>query len=148
MKFSEIGQEDWNEWKPYLDTCIIPLTGLTGKESPLESVSALEKLRDFLDQIETPFKGRIVTYPAFHYISSTYYEALNEVCREAKVGGFKFVMIMSEKNIDKDAIPACDLSFSITALESAVCTEHEDLNEKTRKMTQEMHRQIYQMWGL
>ena len=51
----------------YLDTCLLPVTGLTGKESPVEAGDRLEQLRDLLDLLEIPYHGRTVTYPAWHY---------------------------------------------------------------------------------
>ena len=67
MKFSDIEEQNWEQLAPYLDTCLLPLTGLDGTEKPWQATNALEKLRDFLDLIEIPFRGRIVTYPAAHY---------------------------------------------------------------------------------
>lgn len=69
MKFSDIEREKWDELSPYLDTCLLPVTGLTGKETPYEATEKLEELRDVLDLVEVPFKGRVVTYPACHYVA-------------------------------------------------------------------------------
>ncbi|MFE5317196.1 DUF2487 family protein [Paenibacillus sp. NPDC056579] len=68
MKFSDVESSTWNELKPYVDTCLLPVTGLTGDEEPWEATRALEALRDALDCFEIPYKGRVLTYPAFHYI--------------------------------------------------------------------------------
>ena len=95
MKFSEISRASWPELQPYLDTCIIPFTGLSGLESPVEVTDSLEKLRDFLDIVETRYQGRIVTYPAFHYGKQEYYMFLNEICHNVKKSGFKYVIIMT-----------------------------------------------------
>lgn len=96
MKFSEFDQENWEELKPYFDTCLLPLTGLSGKEPPGEATHELEKLRDVLDKVEIPFKGRIVTYPAFHYISpQRSNEAVNAVCRELKQSAFRYVIVIT-----------------------------------------------------
>ncbi|MGO4375464.1 DUF2487 family protein, partial [Paenibacillus sp. MCAF20] len=67
MKFSEIEKEQWEELRPYLDTCLLPVTGMDGSEQPYEATEWLERLRDIMDLIEIPFKGRVVTYPACHY---------------------------------------------------------------------------------
>src|SRR5690606_27663697 len=50
---------------------------------------------DLLDLIEIPFKGRIVTYPALHYISTGGDElgcSLDEIGRRLKEGGFRYVV--------------------------------------------------------
>ncbi|WJH37540.1 YpiF family protein [Paenibacillus sp. CC-CFT747] len=69
VKFSEIREEQWKDLQPYLDTCLLPITGLTGTESPWMTTEALEMLRDIMDLVENPYKGRLVTYPALHYFS-------------------------------------------------------------------------------
>ena len=71
MKFSDIDKEQWPELKPYLDTVLLPVTGLSGDEQPWEATRGLEKLRDLIDAVEIPFHGRVVIYPAYHYISKT-----------------------------------------------------------------------------
>ncbi len=95
MKFSDISLSDWDELQPYLDTCLLPVTGLNGTETPPEATMALEKLRDLLDLIEIPFKGRVVTYPACHYAQDE--ERLNEALRQwihsLRQTGFKYVVL-------------------------------------------------------
>lgn len=97
MKFSEIGEAKWNEWRPYLDTCLLPVTGLTGKEEPWQATQALERLRDGLDELERRYTGRIVTYPALHYTAGGGLGAqLDEVCRNLKASaGFSFVVVLA-----------------------------------------------------
>ncbi|GFN30668.1 DUF2487 family protein [Paenibacillus xylaniclasticus] len=97
MKFSEIESNQWDELKPYLDTCLLPVTGLTGLEQPDEATQALEQLRDVMDAIEIPFKGRVVTYPACHYIGESGDELVESVCQSLKQAGFRFVIIVSAK---------------------------------------------------
>jgi hypothetical protein len=95
MKFSDISLSEWDELQPYLDTCLLPVTGLNGTETPPEATMALEKLRDLLDLIEIPFKGRVVTYPACHYAQDE--ERLNEALRQwihsLRQTGFKYVVL-------------------------------------------------------
>ncbi|MFD2701603.1 DUF2487 family protein [Paenibacillus shunpengii] len=149
MKFSEIRPEEWVEWKPYLDTCIIPYTGLTGQESPIEAVSALENLRDFLDIVETPFKGRVVTYPAFHYTAEEHLNSLNDVCRQLKSSGFKFVIIMSTgQEINPTEVSASDLIFTCPKCEISVRSSKEESAEKINQLSQKIHREVYRLWGL
>lgn len=69
MKFSDIEEQTWDELRPYLDTAVLPVTGLNGGETPWEATRELEYLRDALDLIEIPFKGRIVTYPATIFLN-------------------------------------------------------------------------------
>ncbi|OAB44297.1 DUF2487 family protein [Paenibacillus glacialis] len=113
MKFSEISRESWPELQPYLDTCIIPFTGLSGDESPVEATTALERLRDFMDLVETRYKGRVVTYPAFHYGNEDISKLLNEICHKVKDSGFKYVIIMTADTIiDESECLSCDLILS------------------------------------
>lgn len=138
MKFSEIRQEEWMEWKPYLDTCIIPYTGLTGQESPLEAVVALENLRDFLDIVEIPFKGRVVTYPAFHYTAGDRLDSLNNICIQLKSSGFRFVIIMSTgQEIEPSSVSASDLIFTFPKCEILVSKSKEEASEKNQSIVTE-----------
>ncbi|MFF2482183.1 DUF2487 family protein [Paenibacillus sp. NPDC058071] len=93
MKFSDLSAEEWGALQPYLDTCLLPVTSLTGEEQPHEATAALEKLRDVMDLIEIPFKGRVVTYPALHYIEETSRrQTVAGVCAALKRTGFKHVI--------------------------------------------------------
>lgn len=94
MKFSEIRQAQWQELKPYLDTCLLPVTGLDGSEEPWQAGDNLERLRDLLDLIEVPYHGRVVTYPAYHYTDDEQIEAsLSRICQRLKESGFRYVII-------------------------------------------------------
>jgi 23S rRNA (pseudouridine1915-N3)-methyltransferase len=94
MKFSDIKQEQWAELKPFLDTVVLPVTGLTGSEEPWQATHGLEQLRDLLDSIEEPFRGRVVIYPAFHYISDLKLEdQLRLLSRQLRTIGFNYVII-------------------------------------------------------
>lgn len=97
MKFSEIEQERWAELRPYLDTALLPLSGLTGKEAPYEATAALERLRDALDPLENAYRGRVVTYPALHYAAND--EALaalaDELCVRLKESGFRYCVVVT-----------------------------------------------------
>jgi len=97
MKFSDITEEQWDELKPYLDTCLLPVTGLGGGETPYEATERLEDLRDFMDMVEIPFKGRVVTYPACHYIAEgkAFSVMLGDWCGRLKQTGFKYVIVMT-----------------------------------------------------
>ena len=121
MKFSEMTQDSWAELQLYLDTCLIPYTALTGEQSPVEATEALERLRDFLDLVEVPFKGRIMTYPAFHYAYPEMSMALNTLCETLKSSGFKYVVVMSSDGVlKKEAIPSADLVLSRSILTQKV----------------------------
>lgn len=95
MKFSEIEASAWGELRPYLDTCLIPVTGLTGSEQPYEVTEQLERLRDLMDCLEIPFKGRVVTYPSVQYGGAEMAAFINEICRNTKLSGFKYVIVVS-----------------------------------------------------
>lgn len=95
MKFSEIEASAWEELGPYLDTCLIPVTGLTGLERPYEVTEWLERLRNLLDWVEVPFKGRVVTYPSFQYQTQDMTQAINDLCRNVKASGFAYAIVVS-----------------------------------------------------
>lgn len=144
MKFSEITSEDWVELHSYLDTCLIPYTALTGRESPCETVIALERLRDFLDYVEIPFNGRIVTYPAVHYSQASQLQHLNELCSHLKAGGFKYVIVMTaDEALVQAELPEADLVLSLSAISPGKEEwEHANVNE----LKKDIQSQIYQMW--
>src|SRR5690554_2832184 len=94
MKFSDIKKEQWSELKPYLDTILLPVTCLSGSEEPWEATIALEELRDLIDAVEVPFRGRVVVYPAYHYTTvSILEESLRELCNRMRTIGFVYVII-------------------------------------------------------
>ncbi|NBD22564.1 DUF2487 family protein [Paenibacillus glycinis] len=97
MKFSELNAEQWAELQPYLDTAVLPVTGLTGAEMPHEATLRLERLREVLNTIEQPFKGRTVTYPSVQYGEWTpdLVRQLNGICANLRRAGFKFVVLAS-----------------------------------------------------
>lgn len=124
LKFSEMTQDSWAELQLYLDTCLIPYTALTGKQSPVEATEALERLRDFLDLVEIPFKGRIMTYPAFHYAGPDMSMALNTLSEQLKSSGFKYVVIMSSDGVlEQSQITSADLALSRSILSQEVGEE-------------------------
>ncbi|MCF2937628.1 YpiF family protein [Paenibacillus alkaliterrae] len=112
MKFSEISCEQWEELSPFLDTCLLPVTGMTGMVQPFEATAWLERLRDIMDLIEIPFKGRVVTYPAWHYISdhSAFAEMLNEWCASVKKAGFRYIIVVTANQTLNITGPEIDLS--------------------------------------
>lgn len=93
MKFSDFDEKRWQEVGSYYDTCLLPVTGLSGGEPPWMATAALEQLRDLLDAVEIPFKGRIVTYPALHYLpTDAAPEHLEAVASRLKRAGFRYVI--------------------------------------------------------
>ncbi|MGP0586913.1 DUF2487 family protein [Paenibacillus timonensis] len=115
MKFSEIEASAWEELRPYLDTCVIPVTGLTGLERPYEVTEKLERLRDILDWVEIPFKGRVVTYPSFQYRTRDLPQAINDVCRNVKSSGFSHVLVVSSEFEWSDGeLPDADLIVTLS----------------------------------
>ena len=103
MKFSEFNGERWAEMQLYFDTAILPVTGLKGTETPDEASAALERLRDLLDLVETPFRGRTVTYPALHYLTDGA-ETITEIASGLKAAGFRRVIVVSlDRSLAADA---------------------------------------------
>ncbi|MCD9021176.1 DUF2487 family protein [Cohnella silvisoli] len=97
MKFSEIDGDSWPELQPYLDTCLIPLSGLTGKESPWEATDKVARTGQWLAPIEQDFRGRTVTMPAIHYDigGDGDAEQLNHLIGQWKKNGFRYVIVIS-----------------------------------------------------
>jgi 23S rRNA (pseudouridine1915-N3)-methyltransferase len=96
MKFSDVMKDQWDALQPYLDTCLLPVTGLTGSEQPWQATEALEKLRDALDLIEIPYKGRVVTYPALHYVDGADLSVqINTLATRLKEAGFSYVIVLT-----------------------------------------------------
>ncbi|OUM96766.1 MAG: hypothetical protein A9Z00_04085 [Thermobacillus sp. ZCTH02-B1] len=94
MKFSDFSSERWAEMQLYFDTAILPVTGLKGTETPDEATAALERLRDLLELVETPFRGRTVTYPALHYLTDGA-EAIGRIASGLKAAGFRRVIVVA-----------------------------------------------------
>jgi 23S rRNA (pseudouridine1915-N3)-methyltransferase len=116
MKFSEIEKTSWEELQPYLDTCLLPLTGLTGEETPWQVTESLEKLRDLMDHVEIPFKGRVVTYPSVQYRmeeADPFIYSVNALCLKLKSSQFKHVIVISaDESLAKCEFHASDLFIS------------------------------------
>lgn len=98
MKFSDFSQADWLSMQAYYDTCLLPITGLNGYESPWLMTEALERLRDALDLVEAPFKGRVVVLPAIQYRlpgDEPFADWINEIAVGLKASGFRYVIAVS-----------------------------------------------------
>ncbi len=97
MKFSELSEETWAELQPYLDTCLLPVSGLTGSEAPWEAKERMLRTGDWLAPLEQAFHGRTVTLPAYHYdrAGEDAAERLNALCARLKAdGGFRYVVVV------------------------------------------------------
>jgi len=134
VKFSEIEQEQWEELKPYLDTCLLPITGLDGSESPVEATVALENLRDIMDLIEIPYTGRVVTYPACHYLSRdpSAIAQIASYCRALRGQGFKYIILITAKLHTEFHIDEADLW--ITPTENGEIPASDQVNLQIREL--------------
>ncbi|AJY77150.1 DUF2487 family protein [Paenibacillus beijingensis] len=131
MKFNDLPRETWFELQPYLDTCLLPVTGLSGNEAPYIVTETLERLRDLLYLLEIPFKGRIVTYPAYHYTGAdeaSLTEGLDAVCSRLKESGFRYVI-------------------ALTLLEQVPALMHADLVLGGKHGADEMNAGVRRLWG-
>jgi hypothetical protein len=137
MKFSDFEVEQWEENRKFYDTCLLPFTGLSGSESPPETVRALERLRDFMDLVEIPFKGRIVTYPAIQYGGEGYVDQINEVCRKVKSSGFQYVVVLTaDIALQESEIVESDLVLSLPIIGAS----------QEGKMNSDIGMKIQEMW--
>lgn len=134
MKFSELGENDWAELAPYLDTALLPVTGLLGEETPPEAAALVGAVGDWLAPIESAFRGRTVTYPANHYIGPGDEQALNALCARVRSGGFRHIVVISGRfGWDEGQLPEADLL-------AAPRTESDAPD------TESLRRQIADMW--
>jgi 23S rRNA (pseudouridine1915-N3)-methyltransferase len=139
MKFSDIDREQWSRLRPYLDTVLLPISGLSGSEEPWEALLALEELRDLIDAAEGPFRGRVVVYPAFHYLlEGSIEEELQCLCDRLRAIGFLYVIIAARDHLtiasEKDC---CDLVLSYPSYKGM----------KIGGMKEEVHEHIVSMWN-
>ncbi|NHN28703.1 DUF2487 family protein [Paenibacillus agricola] len=140
MKFSDVNEKSWDDLRPYVDTCLLPVTGLTGNELPWEATCALEDLRDALDLFEIPFKGRVLTYPALHYLKGgDNMEQINALCAQLKGSGFKYVITVSAKAELEGVLAECDADLSFT-LSPQTLTESLPVEKKR------IAEQLMQLW--
>ncbi|MGG1313443.1 MULTISPECIES: DUF2487 family protein [Cohnella] len=98
MKFSEFDAIGWPGLQPYFDTCLLPVTGLTGTESPPEATEKAARTGDWLSPLEAAFRGRTVTLPAYHYYDGADPDdaaRLARHCGRLKQAGFRFVVLVS-----------------------------------------------------
>jgi 23S rRNA (pseudouridine1915-N3)-methyltransferase len=75
----------------------------------------LEKLRDIMDFVEQPYKGRVVTYPALQYKieEDQMVAVVDTLCHKLKAGQFKYVIIITaDDSIAKLEFQANDLLIS------------------------------------
>lgn len=143
MKFNEINKVQWADNKPYLDTCLLPITGLSGEEGPAEVTEALEKLRDMMDLLEIPFKGRIVTYPALHFIKgdSSDWGMIEAVCRNLKKDNFAYCVIVTSQPLEGHPYcPAVDLWVNPESLDADMATDIASVKSS-------LHQRVRNMWN-
>lgn len=138
MKFSDFDRQSWEENGRYYDTCLIPVTGLSGAEDPVDTIEVLERLGDFLDRIERPYRGRIVVYPAVQYRAGTAEsEYINDICRNVKSSYFQYTVVVSaDISLSSTDIYESDLVLSMTAFEHVTKSE----------LNLEIGRRIQEMW--
>jgi len=134
MKFSDISKDEWEELSPYLDTCLLPVTGMTGAEQPYEATECLERLRDMMDLVEIPFKGRIVTYPACHYVMEQplFSSVLDRWCVTLKEAGFRYVIIITADHSLQITCNHADLS--LTPEEDGSLPSSDDISRQIRQL--------------
>ncbi|GGF75006.1 hypothetical protein GCM10010912_20270 [Paenibacillus albidus] len=136
MKFSDFDFKDWEKNREFFDTCLLPFTGLSALESPPEAAGALERLRDFMDLVEVPFQGRVVTYPALQYMGEEYIGLINELCRKVKSSGFQYAIVLSaDISLSGREIVESDL---VLSLPNIVVPSHQRINSVISGKIQEM----------
>jgi 23S rRNA (pseudouridine1915-N3)-methyltransferase len=96
MKFSELDEAGWPDLQPYLDTCLLPVSGLLGDEAPWEMADWAARAGQWLVPLEQAFKGRTVTLPAYHYHdgSEEASDNLERLCERYRQSGFRHVILI------------------------------------------------------
>jgi 23S rRNA (pseudouridine1915-N3)-methyltransferase len=96
MKFSELDEAGWPDLQPYLDTCLLPVSGLLGDEAPWEMAELAARAGQWLSPLEHAFKGRTVTLPACHYHdgSDEASDKLERLCERYRQAGFRHVILI------------------------------------------------------
>lgn len=138
MKFSDFSRESWTENGSFYDTCLLPLTGLSGIENPAEVTAALERLRNFLELVEKPFQGRIVTYPAVQYANPNLAEVINDICRKVKSSTFQYIIVLTaDLPLSEMGIIESDLLLSLTDIQASQASSISSyISEKIQAMWQ------------
>ncbi|MBB6735448.1 DUF2487 family protein [Cohnella zeiphila] len=114
MKFSEFNkEEEWADLAPYLDTCLLPVTGLTGEETPPEAADKAAEAGKWLQPLELAFRGRTVTLPAYHYADVSdegERERLVRYCERVKRSAYRYLIVVTgEAGWTAQTIPPADL---------------------------------------
>ncbi|MCY9657212.1 DUF2487 family protein [Paenibacillus chondroitinus] len=139
MKFNEISAQEWYDLKPYLDTCLLPVTGLTGFEDPAQVTLALEQLRDALETIEIPYKGRVVTYPALHYMTAvSMRDQLEALSLHLKRMGFRYVIVLT---IHTEAA-----SWKADQTDLLIAVDMEQWESKAEQIKASISKQVQHLW--
>ncbi|NOU99188.1 DUF2487 family protein [Paenibacillus planticolens] len=140
MKFNDIPAQDWPDLKPYLDTCLLPVTGLTGFEDPASVTAALEQLRDALETIEIPYKGRVVTYPALHYMTAvSMKDQLEALSLHLKRMGFRYVIVLTIHTEDA-------ASWKADQTDLLIVVDMEQWTSGSEQIKASISKQVQQLW--
>jgi 23S rRNA (pseudouridine1915-N3)-methyltransferase len=139
LKFNDIASQEWNDLKPYLDTCLLPVTGLTGYEDPMQVTIALEQLRDVLEVIEIPYKGRVVTYPALHYIAgAAASDQLDGIAHQLKKSGFRYIIVLT---LHMEA-----LAWKSNETDLLIVVDNEQWAQQYEAIKSGISKQVQQLW--
>jgi 23S rRNA (pseudouridine1915-N3)-methyltransferase len=140
MKFSDVVPSTWSDLRPYVDTCLLPVTGLTGEEQPWEATQALEELRDALDCFEIPYKGRVLTYPAFHYsFGQQGEELLASLCERLKQS-YPHVILVTAKEEAAAIMEAAQVDAAFVLPPAMITNSSPD-------MQREIAHKLQQIWA-
>ncbi|WLR53082.1 YpiF family protein [Bacillus tianshenii] len=70
MKWTTADMEMYVQAKEYVDTAVVPLISINWHDKMKASVSAKEFIDLLMIELERQFKGRIMIFPGFTYLSS------------------------------------------------------------------------------
>jgi 23S rRNA (pseudouridine1915-N3)-methyltransferase len=101
MYYDQISAGQWPSLKPYLDTCILPITNIRTEQEVWEIKERLHIHNQAKKWIEQMYSGRIVIYPDIHYSwddKEKFRLYLKEVIRGIKDKGFQYVVLLNNSS--------------------------------------------------
>ncbi|MBB6674119.1 DUF2487 family protein [Cohnella nanjingensis] len=122
MKFSELDDDTWAELQPFLDTALLPVSGLSGGETPAEAAEKIGRTGDWLSPLEASFRGRTVTLPASHYDGDPAGGAarLEALCASIKRQGYRHLIVVAGNGGWTEAqLPSADMILQPQAADEA-----------------------------
>lgn len=103
MKWAEYDVDMLLRERAYIDTAIIPLIPVSYLDELKQTVLAGEYILSVANELENKFKGRMMLFPPFTYLTSeakiSKVERVRQWVNEATSGGSKHVLLLTSDSI-------------------------------------------------